>query len=85
MAAGPAGLPAGEIADALEVAPNTLSTHLAILKRSDLAEVRRAGRSLYYSAKVEAVGSLIESLVQDCCGGHPEVCSSLGKLKGIDG
>lgn len=78
MRAGPAGLAAGVLAETLAVAPNTLSAHLAILQRAGLISSRRDGRSIIYACELPAVGSLIDSLVNDCCGGHPEACAPLG-------
>ena len=77
MRAAPAGLPAGVLASELDVAPNTLSAHLGILTRAGLTSMRREGRSLIYSADTAAVSALIRSLMQDCCGGHPDVCGPL--------
>ncbi len=67
----PDGLAAGDIADTLKVAPNTLSAHLSVLQRAGLIEQERRGRHIYYSADLEAVGTLMEALINDCCHGHP--------------
>lgn len=80
MAAGPEGIPAGELASALDIRPNTLSTHLGILARCDLVRSRREGRTLFYSANIEGVQELLKGIVADCCNGHPEVC---GVLDGV--
>lgn len=68
--AGPEGLPAGRIGEALGLPGATLSFHLANLKQAGLVRARRAGRSLIYSADFEAMGRLIEYLLEDCCGGR---------------
>lgn len=73
--AGPGGLPAGEIASALGVPPNTLSAQLNILSHAGLIDGARQGRSIIYSARLEAVSGLIVFLMEDCCGGRPEVCA----------
>ena len=73
----PAGLPAGEIARRLEVPQNTMSTHLAILARAGLIEAERHSRSIVYRAVVDRVRQIASFLVQDCCGGHPELCEPL--------
>ena len=73
--AGPSGLAAGEVARAMDCPPNTLSTQLAILSRVGLVDARREGRSIIYTAGFDAVGELIGFLMQDCCGGRPEVCA----------
>jgi DNA-binding transcriptional ArsR family regulator len=66
--AGPGGLPAGDIAAAVEVAKPTLSFHLAHLERAGLVASRRRGRSIFYSADYEAIAELVGFLYQNCCG-----------------
>ena len=73
----PEGLPAGEIARRLDVPQNTLSTHLAILARAGLVASERQSRSIVYRAVVERVREVTSFLVNDCCGGHPELCGPL--------
>ena len=73
----PEGLPAGEIARRLEIPQNTMSTHLAILTRAGLIESERYSRSIVYRAVVERVREIASFLVQDCCGGRPELCEPL--------
>ena len=73
----PEGLPAGEIARRLEVPQNTMSTHLAILARAGLIESKRHSRSIIYRAIVDRVREITTFLVQDCCGGRPELCEPL--------
>ena len=77
MAHEPQGLPAGEIARQLDVPQNTMSTHLAILTRAGLIEAERQGRSIVYRAVIERVREITNFLVQDCCGGRPELCDPL--------
>ena len=73
----PLGLAAGEIARQLEVPQNTMSTHLAILTRAGLIESERHSRSIVYRAVVVRVREITSFLVQDCCGGRPELCAPL--------
>ena len=73
----PEGLAAGEIARRLEVPQNTMSSHLAILTRAGLVESQRHSRSIIYRAVVERVREITSFLVQDCCGGRPELCAPL--------
>ncbi|MGJ8558604.1 MAG: ArsR/SmtB family transcription factor [Litorimonas sp.] len=80
MKAGQGGLSAGAISKALDVAPNTLSNHLAIITRADLASVTREGRSLIYKARLDGVKKLLSALVEDCCNGHPEMCITVSGL-----
>jgi len=73
--AGSSGLSAGDIAEALEIRHNTLSTHLAILNRAELLRSRREGRSLIYSVDFTGTRELLGFLIEDCCQGTPEICS----------
>ena len=75
--AGPAGLPAGEVARRLGTPHNTMSTHLAILSRAGLARSRRESRQIIYTVDLETVRGLVAFLVQECCGGQPERCAEL--------
>jgi len=67
--AGPEGMPAGEIADALDLAPNTLTFHFDRLRVAGLVSVRREGRSMIYAARYEAMNGLIAFLTENCCQG----------------
>lgn len=71
---GSAGLPAGEIAEALGVAPATLSFHLSQLAQGGLVDSRRNGRSIIYFIHVEGIRALMAYLTEDCCGGRAELC-----------
>ncbi len=72
--AGPAGLPAGEIAGALKLAPNTLTFHFDRLRAAGLVTVRRDGRSMIYTARFETMNDLLGYLTQNCCGGAADTC-----------
>ncbi|MCF8531636.1 MAG: metalloregulator ArsR/SmtB family transcription factor [Reyranella sp.] len=67
--AGLEGLPPGQIAERLKIAPPTLSFHLAQLRHAGLLQVRRDGRSLIYTVNYEAMNGLMEFLTDNCCGG----------------
>ena len=77
IAAGPVGLPAGRLAERLEVSPSNLSAHLAILSGAGLVSLEKAGRQRIYAVDLTAAGALIEFLVSDCCAGHPDVCEAI--------
>ena len=72
--AGPEGMPAGEIAAALGIAPNTLSFHFDRLRHAGLVTFERHGRSLIYAARYDTMNALIDYLTENCCGGRPELC-----------
>ena len=71
---GDEGLLAGEIAARLNVRQNTLSSNLAILDRAGLIGGRREGRAIRYVAAMDGMRGLLGYLMQDCCGGRPELC-----------
>ncbi len=74
--AGPEGLPAGEIAERLELPAPTLSFHLAQLKAGGLVDARREGRSLIYAADYAAMNELVAYLLEKCCGGEQSCAPS---------
>ena len=78
--AGPDGLAAGEIARRADVLPNTLSANLAVLSHAGLIQSRREGRSIIYRADYDAMRSLLAFLMEDCCGGSPEICAPLAAV-----
>ena len=69
--AGPAGLPAGVIAERLGVPPSSLSFHTKGLVQAGIARQRRASRQLIYAADFDAMNELIGYLTDNCCGGTP--------------
>jgi ArsR family transcriptional regulator, arsenate/arsenite/antimonite-responsive transcriptional repressor len=73
----PEGLPAGELARLLEVPQNTLSAHLAVLARAGLVSSIRQSRSIIYKVDLAQFREVALFLLQDCCGGRPEVCAPL--------
>ncbi|WP_299358760.1 metalloregulator ArsR/SmtB family transcription factor [uncultured Paracoccus sp.] len=75
--AGAEGVAAGDIAGALQVRPNTLSANLTILRHAGLIRAERQGRSVRYRADMDGVRALIAFLVEDCCGGRPELCQPM--------
>ena len=67
--AGPDGMAAGALAEALGVPNSSLSFHLAHLTRAGLIGQRREGRSLIYTANYDAMNALVGFLTENCCGG----------------
>jgi DNA-binding transcriptional ArsR family regulator len=68
--AGPAGMAAGMIGEALDVPAPTLSFHLAQLANAGLVRSRQEGRFVYYSADFDAMNTLVGFLTENCCGGN---------------
>jgi ArsR family transcriptional regulator len=85
--AGPQGLAATKIAEALGLAPSSLSFHLKELAYAKLIRQVREGRSLIYSVNFETMNGVLGFLTENCCGGNPctPVCltSSLSDEKAL--
>ena len=73
--AGPDGMSAGAVAEALGLAPNTLTFHFDRLRQAGLVTVQRDGRSMIYSASFETMNALLGFLTENCCSGAPEKCT----------
>lgn len=73
--AGPDGMNAGSIAEALDLPASSLSFHLAYLRRAGLAIQRRDSRQLIYSADFAVMNRLMAYLTDNCCGGNPSACA----------
>ena len=73
----PEGMAAGEIARLASVPQNTMSAHLATLSDCGLAMSQRHSRSIVYWADLETFNALLLFLLQDCCGGRPEICAPI--------
>jgi DNA-binding transcriptional ArsR family regulator len=72
--AGREGLPAGRVAEELDLAPNTLTFHFDRLRGAELVTVRREGRSMIYTARYDTMNALIAYLTENCCRGRSEEC-----------
>ncbi|MQR02588.1 ArsR/SmtB family transcription factor [Glaciimonas soli] len=69
--AGPAGLPAGKISQAIGISPSSLSFHMKELTHADMVTSRNEGRFVIYSANFATMNSLLAFLTDKCCGGNP--------------
>lgn len=72
--AGPEGMPAGAVANALSLAPNTLTFHFDRLREAGLVTVRRNGRSMIYAARYDTMNALLAYLTENCCRGRADEC-----------
>jgi len=73
----PDGLAAGDIARALAVPQNTMSSHLAVLSRAGLVSAQRFSRSIVYRADLARFQEVMLFMLRDCCDGRPEICAPL--------
>lgn len=73
---GAEGLPAGNIANTLQIPASTLSFHLKELSHSGLIHSRQVSRFIYYSANYQAMNGLLAYLTENCCTGKND-CGSI--------
>jgi ArsR family transcriptional regulator len=73
----PDGLAAGDIARALAVPQNTMSSHLSVLSRAGLVRAQRFSRSIVYRGDLTRLQAVMLFMLKDCCGGRPEICAPL--------
>ncbi len=77
--AGPEGMPASAVGEAVGVSSSGASFHLSQLERSGLIQSRRESRSIIYSASYDSLAGLAEFLIRDCCQGHPRVSAPVAQ------
>lgn len=71
----PDRVPATELAQALGLKPNTLSTYVNALMQAGLIRQERVGTSLRYAIDMGAARETLDYLLHDCCRGRPEICA----------
>jgi DNA-binding transcriptional ArsR family regulator len=71
VVAGPGGETPGRIAEALDIAPTSLSFHLKELVLAGLVSQQRVGRHLVYRSCMESMNDLVVFLTSNCCAGKP--------------
>jgi DNA-binding transcriptional ArsR family regulator len=79
--AGPQGLSAGNVANALKLAPNTMTFHFDRLRNAGLVTVRREGRSMIYAAEFDTMNALLAYLTDNCCQGAQQACAAPAPCK----
>ena len=68
---------AGAIARRAGVVASTLSFHIAALERAGLVRSWRVQRQIFYAPNMAEIRALLLFLMQDCCGGRPEICNDI--------
>ncbi len=80
VVAGPQGLTAGALAEALDISPSVLSFHLKELAHAGLVSSEPSGRYLIYRADFPSMQGLLDYLTEHCCqGGACDVRPARGK------
>lgn len=77
---GKKGIASGDLSKKLRTPANTLSFHLAHLRRSGLVTARKEGRCVIYRAHIKAMQELVEFLLEDCCAVDKSDCAGIEKL-----
>lgn len=68
---------AGEVAQALDLKPSTLSAYLSALLQAGLITQDRVGTSLRYAPDMTGVRQTFDFLLNECCRGRPDICAPL--------
>ncbi len=69
VGAGPAGMPVGELREALALPAATLSAHLNVLRSAGLVTDQREGRVIRVRASFDRMNALLAYLTENCCAG----------------
>jgi ArsR family transcriptional regulator len=72
---GPAGAPAGALAERFALPAATLSFHLKALSDAGLAVGTRHGRQIRYAANYPAMTALVDYLNENCCAADAGACT----------
>ena len=67
--AGPDGLAAGRIGDAVGISPSSISFHMKELLSAGMVSCRTEGRFVIYAADFAAMDELMAFLTENCCCG----------------
>ena len=76
-------MPAGEVAAAIGLPPNTLTFHFDRLRQAGLVTVRREGRSMIYAARYDTMNALLGYLTENCCKGSQDACIPAAACKPV--
>ena len=77
IAAGPTGLTAGDVAEAVGASPSRASFHLSTLAKAGVVTSERVARQMIFRADYGRLAGLVDFLVQDCCRNDPNLVACL--------
>ena len=72
---GETGAAAGEVGEKVGATSSRVSFHLAKLENTNIISSERQSRKIIYRANFSQLGGLVSFLLDDCCGGHPDIMS----------
>jgi ArsR family transcriptional regulator len=75
--AGAEGVLSAEIGNQLDIRQNTMSANLTVLLNSSLVYNKQQGRTIRYFVDFETMRGFLAFLIEDCCGGNPEICQPI--------
>jgi ArsR family transcriptional regulator, arsenate/arsenite/antimonite-responsive transcriptional repressor len=67
--AGPEGMAAGRISEAVDISPSSVSFHMKELLNAHMVSFRTEGRFVIYAANFDSMDELVKFLTENCCGG----------------
>ena len=72
------GAAAGKIGTRVGASSSRMSVHLSALENAGLVTSERQSRSIVYRADLDRLGGLVSFILNDCCGGHPDILACCG-------
>lgn len=76
--AGPDGMSAGSISNAIGIPASSFTFHVQNLHRAGLITQRRASRQILYATDFAAMNALLGYLTENCCAGSDDACAKPG-------
>ena len=79
---GDEGASAGAVSQHVSASSSGASFHLSALENAGVVSSERQSRSIIYRANFREIGNMMNYLLKDCCGNHPEIRSCCGFEEG---
>ncbi len=76
---GEEGASAGDVAQAVDAASSRASFHLSTLEQAGVITSERKSRHIIYRASFDNLGGLLSYMLNDCCGGNPDILACCTK------